>query len=278
MTGSDHDTFREAAGLYVLGALSDDDRLRFESHLASCAECAAEVRTLSQVTQALPYAVPQIDPPSRLRNRILSELSAPRSAATPVVRPVAHVQRFSSGWLSAAAMLALAVALGAYATNLRQRIGGLELQLRDAMNRLDRSEQQVAEATRLAEGAQVRMAVLTAPDLSQVTLAGQPVAPRATGRAFWSRSRGLVFAAADLPPLPAGRIYQLWYLQPSPNPAQSTPAVSAGLLRPDADGRVAGAFDTPPAVTAPTGFALSIEPEGGVASPTGAIYLVGNTQ
>jgi anti-sigma-K factor RskA len=271
LTTSEHDDWREAAGLYVLGALARDDRARFEAHLESCADCAAEVRTLSGVTEALPYAVPQIDPPSRLRSRILNEIgTAPSVAPTAMAPPRARFPLAASGWLSAAALLLLTVALGVYALSLRQRIGGLELQLQDAVNRLDRSEQQVAVATRLAEAAQVRMAVLTAPDLSQVTLAGQPLAPRAIGRAFWSRSQGLVFAAADLPQLPPGRTYQLWYLQ--------NPPVSAGLLKPDAAGRVAAAFDSPPTVSAPTGLAVSIEPEGGVPAPTGDIYLAGNTQ
>jgi hypothetical protein len=46
---------------------------------------------------------------------------------------------------------------------------------------------------------------LTADDLVPVDLAGQPAAPRALARAFWSRSRGLVFAGSKLPPLPPGR-------------------------------------------------------------------------
>jgi hypothetical protein len=108
--------------------------------------------------------------------------------------------------------------------------------------------------------------------LKQVNLAGQKVAPRAAGRAFWSRSTGLVFAATDLPALPIGRTYQLWYLQP-----RSSPPISAGLVKPDASGRVASAFDAQPTAP-PSGLALSIEPEGGVPSPTGDLHLVGLTQ
>ena len=54
----------------------------------------------------------------------------------------------SAGWLSAAALLIASVALGAYAVSLRQRVGGLEGQLREAVNRLDLTEQRLAEATR----------------------------------------------------------------------------------------------------------------------------------
>ena len=282
----DHDALREAVGLYVLGALDPGERAALEAHLAGCAECTAEVRTLRGVTDALLFGVPQVEPAPALRDRVLAAVataSRPDSRSTSSVRPfirpaspVAAPVGASAGlgrgsWLAMAALLVLTVGLGIYGTQLRQRVGDLEARLQEAANRLDRTEQQLAVATRTAESAQVRMAVLTAPDLRQVNLAGQPVAPRAAGRGFWSRSRGLVFAATELPQLPAGRTYQLWYLT-------ANAPVSAGLFAPDSAGTTAGAFDPPPADRTPTGLAVSLEPEGGVPAPTGAIYLAGNTQ
>ena len=38
------------------------------------------------------------------------------------------------------------------------------------------------------------------------------------------------------------------------------------------------AFDTPAGTPEPTGLAVSIEPDGGVPAPTGAIYLAGLAQ
>jgi anti-sigma-K factor RskA len=117
-------------------------------------------------------------------------------------------------------------------------------------------------------GAQLRMAVLTAPDLARVDLAGQTPAPRASGRAFWSRTRGLVFAASALPALPPGRTYQLWVVT-----AQQP--ISAGLVRPDDTGAVTAFFATPPDIPPPVAMAVTIEPEGGVTAPTGDKYLIG---
>ncbi len=54
----EQDPFRESTGLYVLGALSPDERVAFEAHLSGCESCAAEVRTLRTVADALPYAAP----------------------------------------------------------------------------------------------------------------------------------------------------------------------------------------------------------------------------
>jgi hypothetical protein len=127
----------------------------------------------------------------------------------------------------------------------------------------------MAEVRRTAFDAQSALAVLAAPDLARIDLAGQAVAPSATARAFWSRSRGLVFTASNLPPPPPGRAYQLWVLTRQPAP------ISAGMLTPDASGRVNVRFDTPLDLPAPVAMAVTLEPAGGVPSPTGDKYLVG---
>jgi anti-sigma-K factor RskA len=128
---------------------------------------------------------------------------------------------------------------------------------------------QTVDAQRTATGAQTAVAILTAPDVARVDLAGQqPVSPAATARAFWSRSRGMVFNASNLPPLPAGRTYQLWVVT-----AQAP--ISAGLLTPDTQGSVSEVFNTPPDIPQPVAMAVTIEPAGGVPAPTGDKYLVG---
>ena len=279
---SDHDRLLESAGLYVLGALDPAERVEFEQHLRSCSDCTAEVRSLTIVAAALPHALPLIDPPLSLRNRVIAVTGQqPPARSTVVSLPPRTIRTrstvMSSGWLSAAALLLVSVALGAYAMSLRQQITGLREQITglrgqvsDLTARLDQSEQRVTVATRSVASAEARMAVLTAPDMTQVDLQGQPVAPRASGRAFWSRSRGLVFTASDLPSLPPGRAYQLWVVT-----AQAP--VSAGLLQPDATGRVAQAFSTPADLPRPVAIAVTDEPAGGVPAPTGDKYLVGLT-
>ena len=215
---------RAQAAAYVLHALTGDERTDFETHLVTCDECAAEVRSLSSVVAALALSVQPADPSPAVRARMLTRL-APQ--ATRVLAP----------WLLAAASVLCAVGLTAYAVYLRERVVMLE-------------------------------GVLAASDLVRVELAGQAIAPRASARAFWSRSRGLVFTASNLPPLPAGRTYQLWMVT-----AQMP--IGAGLLKPRDDGAVRAVLTTSPDVTQPVGIALTIEPEGGVAAPTGDKYLVG---
>jgi anti-sigma-K factor RskA len=118
-------------------------------------------------------------------------------------------------------------------------------------------------------GVQRTMAVLAAPDMARFDLTGQQVAPAARARAFWSRDRGLVVAANNLPALRPGRTYQVWMLPKSGAP------ISAGLLTPDSAGVATVAYETAPGLSAPGAVAVSEEPAGGVPAPTGAIVVVG---
>jgi len=257
----DHDALRELVPLYGIGALSGPERKAVEAHLDTCAECAAELRAYAPVGVALAQVAPQVDPPATLRTAIL--------AATRPAQARARTPTSVMPWLAAAAMLVITAGLGFYVGTLQRRIQTLEGELRAALVRVEDSERRVTVALRAAADAEAPLAVLTAPDVRRIDLAGQaPVAPAASARAFWSRSRGLVITAANLPPLPSGRIYQLWFVA-APAP------VSAGLLTPDATGSLTTTLTTPPDVPNPTALAVTIEPAGGVQAPTGAMYLVG---
>jgi anti-sigma-K factor RskA len=251
----EHDELGELAALYALGALTGPERHAFEAHLGSCTTCLAELRSFTTVVDRLAFAAPVVSPRPAVREHTLASLR-PRDRALPTLHDKRTLNRGARwAWLAAAAMLVISVGLTVYSASLRERIRLLE--------------RQVADALRSTEAARVRLAVLTAPDLTDVALAGQAPAQRASGRALWSRSRGVVFAASSLPALPPGRTYQLWYLT-------SGAPVSAGVFEPEPDGRAIAFFPTPELTAAPSGFAVSLEPEGGVPAPTGAIYLAGH--
>lgn len=215
------------------------------------------------ILQGLAQAVPQVDPPLALRARVLASV-----AGTATIRPA---PARSAVWLIAtAASLVLAAGLAIYTSQLRARIGALEDELSDARARATAAETRAIDAQQAAAVTRGAIAVLTAPDVARIDLAGQaPVAPRASARAFWSRSRGMVFTAANLPQLPPGHVYQLWVLTSQPAP------ISAGLLTPDAQGSVNETFNTPSDIPQPVALAVTIEPAGGVRSPSGEKYLVG---
>jgi anti-sigma-K factor RskA len=55
---TDHDSLRELAAGYVLGALDPDDRRAFETHLQGCEECRREVGSLAPLPGLLARAAP----------------------------------------------------------------------------------------------------------------------------------------------------------------------------------------------------------------------------
>jgi anti-sigma-K factor RskA len=93
---------------------------------------------------------------------------------------------------------------------------------------------------------------------------------RAIGAAFWSpqEQRGLL-TIESLPGLPANQAYQLWLFDPRfKNP------LSAGVLPPDPNGTLQ--FNPDIKVDTVERIAISIEPRGGSAQPTGKIILLGS--
>jgi anti-sigma-K factor RskA len=253
----------EQAGAYVLGSLDRDERVAFEAHLAGCSECAAEVRSLQQVADALAQGVPQRTPRPELRHRVLQSLG---KAPSPEVSR--HGLSQAARWFPLAAMIVLATGIGAYAVRLQTRVSILEGRLEQALLQASAAERAVADARRVSGELESAMGVLAAPDLVRIDLAGQAVAPQASARALWSRARGMVFTASNLPALPAGRVYQVWVVT-------GQAPVSAGLLSPDPTGTGLTYFNTPPDIPPPAAVAVTIEPAGGVPAPTGDMYLVG---
>ena len=258
---------REVLELYVAGALAADESRRFEAHVAGCRACSAELGTYSSVVEGLGRAVPGAIPSALVRSQVLRQVARPILPASEP-RSVSRPTPTFAPWLAAAALALLAVWLGYDGLRLRRQVTSLEAELGTARAQLASSESLVARLQTTADDNAHAMTVLTAPDLARVDLEGQPAAPDARARAFWSRSRGLVFSASRLPSLAAGRTYQVWVV------TASAP-VSVGLLSPDEAGRAQGIFVTPADIAPPVAMAVTEEPAGGVPAPTGAKYLVG---
>jgi anti-sigma-K factor RskA len=253
------------AAAYVLGALDTAEQRAFEAHVAECAVCAEEVRSLQRVTEALARSVPQRTPRPELRTRVVSAVTG---TIAPPVREH-HMRWMARPWLQSAAAIVLVAGLAGYAWHLQRRVSNLAARLEVAEQRASSAERGTRDARHAADEAQAALAVLADPDLVRVDLAGRPAAPQATARALWSRQRGMVFTTAGLPPAPAGRVYQVWVV------TRQAP-VSAGLLAADPSGGVTAFFRTPADIAQPVAVAVTLEPAGGVPAPTGEMYLVGS--
>jgi anti-sigma-K factor RskA len=284
ITDLDHDELNGRAAAYVLGTLDPGEYAEFRAHVSGCADCGSTVCALLSVVGALAHAAPPDDPPEALRARVIERIRSgdgrpPSLAAStsvsssaddeprtsPTAKPRAVLTR---RWLPVAAAVAMAAGLGVDGLRLRERIASLERRMRDVSARANTSEQELTSVRQSAAEAQTLVVVLASSDLIRVDLAGQPSAPQSRARAFWSRTGGLVFTASNLPPLPAGRTYQVWIVTPDA-------PVSAGLLKPGEKGDVHAVFTAPRDVARVAAVAVTVEPEGGVTAPTGEKYLVG---
>jgi anti-sigma factor RsiW len=72
--GPEHDRWADSAAAYLLGALPDDELGGYESHLAGCEACQAEVESLQVAVDALPMTAPPVAPPAALKDRIMVEV------------------------------------------------------------------------------------------------------------------------------------------------------------------------------------------------------------
>lgn len=264
-----HEELRENLEAWAIGALREPEAQELERHLLTCQGCAEIARGLSFVPLALQAGRPVEVPSAFTRTRLLSAIQADRPSITST-----PAERQASGagiaaWLAVAAALVLAAFLGWDGVRLRGRIAELTTELDQARAAVAASESRMAMIQQSADRSQSALAVLTAPDVARIDLAGQPDAPKASGRAYWSRARGMVFSAAALPPPPSGRAYQVWVVTTGPAP------ISAGLIEPDSGGGVSAVFATPPDIPQPVAVAVTVEPAGGVPAPTGPKVLVG---
>jgi len=157
----------------------------------------------------------------------------------------------------------------ALTNQLRQQLGDTQRRMVDFRNQAEQlqREKKVLEdvvgtvaSDRLASS---RLSILRA------TADGPP---GVVGASVWSPQdqRGLL-VLEGIPPPPAARVYQMWLI----DPAFQTP-VSGGVLQVGPGGSVTLQFTTPVRVESAQRFAISVEPPGGVAAPTGKIIMASN--
>jgi anti-sigma-K factor RskA len=114
-----HEPYRDDLAAYALGALEEDEAAELRRHLDVCEECREHLRWLQPAVDVLPRTVPQVEPPPRLRKRMMATVRAESREAT---RADARSSR-RPGWGAllmrpatavAAAALLIVGALGGY--------------------------------------------------------------------------------------------------------------------------------------------------------------------
>lgn len=91
----------------ALGAAEAEDRAEVLAHIEGCAPCAAGLRSMTDLGDALAGLVPPIDPPAGFERRVLDAVVG----RIPPGLPLARWRRLRSRPLAVAAAAAVAVAL-----------------------------------------------------------------------------------------------------------------------------------------------------------------------
>ena len=267
MSNDRHDAIHPLLTDYMLGEADAALRREVEEHVATCATCAEELRELQRAFDGIGLAEPPVLPPTALRARVLeSMVEDSRPIAAPATAPRTR-RTFGIGWLAAAAALALTFASLLGLTVMRNT------QLERTLQRADATYDEVMRQLETNETqADLAVSILTAGDMRRIDLApGNGRGP--LGRAYFSPTKGLLIVADELPEPPAGRVFQVWLIG-----SRTNGPVSAGLLTQPRSGRGMLIVPSPSAdVTGAITVAITDEPAGGLASPTGAKHLVGSS-
>jgi anti-sigma-K factor RskA len=253
----------EQASMYVLGVLTPEETRAFEAAMGSNAELQQFVATLRNSRDALAGSLPQVTPPPALKKKILAQIEAQEK----VIPMPSQVERLESWtiWLpwALAACLAIVCAISFSQQRALQQKNGEQAgrlvalgQMADSLrNETQNLKQMVASLQETNRLAGLRIAMLNS------LLADSP---KAVAVSLWDnqQQRG-VFIVQNLKPLPVDKDYQLWVIDP-----QYPAPVSAGVFQVDAQGNMRLQFKADKLIESANKFAVTMEPKGGLPTPT----------
>ena len=235
----DRARFEELRDIYVLGALTEEERSEFEKHLAAYPARQGEVDELRVVAGLLALYPEEQDPPAELSRRLMSVVEAEarppkaeRSSGFAMLWELLSVRNLALG-----AVALLVIGLFSWSMLLR----GEALDLRSQVQEMQASQ-----------------------DAQTIELEGTGTQQAAHAQLVTLEDNRAVLMAEDMPPLPEGKTYQIWVIEDeAPEPS--------GLFEP-ADGPVATVVETP--LKGADAVAVTVEPEGGSPRPTSDPMLV----
>lgn len=231
------------SGAYAVDALDDLERIRFEEHLAACADCRDEVASLRDSAWML-GSLTDTAPPPELRDRLLAGIkeirplppeTTPKHRAVEAPEPADESSgRRRFGWRTFAAAAAVLAVVGS------GTVAAVELIREDSSQTMSTAER-----------------VLNAKDATTVAV-DLPGEARARVVRSVSENRA-VLVTSGMPAAPNGKVYELW-LQ------HDDVMVPAGLMPAGSDQTFVLKGDAADASAA----GITVEPEGGSDEPTSA--------
>lgn len=242
-----HNDYKEMIPAHALSALDAADERALSEHLEECPECRRELADWEATAASLALSAKPMEPSPQLREKLLTQIrfeksgsENPGSNVIPFDRPKRNLWN-SLGSLGSIAAVILFAALIVSVVVLWQQ------------NRALRQQNEFFQ-------------LLTAPGARMAELSGTAEATGATAMLAYDSSGRAMLIAQGLPRAPEGKQYQLWFIvgnNPLPGKTFST----------DSSGRTMMKDEVPEAARNSAIFAVTLEPAGGVQTPTGSILL-----
>lgn len=251
---------------YALGAITPDEIARVSALLEEQPELRATLAELRAAADMLPYGLPEANPPAELRQRVLdhatgrfssAQISAPRRVAS-------RMRGWMLGLSGVAAVAVLAAAIG-WAQLIQTRD-----QLAQSQAELAQTQAQVADAQALIAQSRTELVQTQAHVADAQALIASLTGDGSSASILRTRD-GETVLIAQLPPLQPGRVYQLWRIQGTNDPA------SAGLFHVGAQGYTTAALPADQQPQAGETVAVTNEPDGGSTGPTTEILIQGSS-
>jgi anti-sigma-K factor RskA len=275
-----HDEYKEMLSAHALAALDRQDELALKQHLSECTACRDELDHWNQTTAALTFAAEPAEPSPQVRAQILERIRAeargrqpqpretkvsPTDQQTAAETKILHFDRAPRNvWRSIGSLGAIA-AVVVFAALLVSLIV-LWQQNRAMKNELARLTTEMKTAHDELAVERAARELVSTPGARMAQLAGTKMAPGAHAMLAYDKMGHAMLMAKGLPVAPSGKAYQLWFIvgnKPMPGKVFTTDSAGNGTMQ-----------DQMPEVARDSAvFAITLEPAGGMPSPTGEIYL-----
>ena len=246
-----HEDYKAMLPAQALSALDAGEAQALNQHLGECVECREELASWERTASALALDAKPMEPSPEVRERIMDAVRSEKGARADQgaraetdgrVVPFAPVRRNVWRSLGAIAAVVLFIALIVGIVVLWQQ------------NRTLRQENELAK-------------ILSEPGSRLTELTGTAQAAGATAKLAYDKDGRALLLASNLPPAPAGKEYQLWFI------VGSNPPLPGKSFATDSAGRGTLQDQIPRQALDSAIFAITLEPAGGVQAPTGQIYL-----
>ncbi len=241
------DDLLELIPAYAFGLASPEEQQQVESGLTTCPEAAAQLADYRRVQDGLREAVPQMEPPPALEDRLMAAIAA----ETPVRWRMPQIHR--AWWVTAAAVVALVFS---------------------NMYWISRSNNAPPKAPDtnshpiLLQG-DSSFVLTSSREIRWVRLPAAQKNTDATAVLMWNveSETGLLYVRG-FPPLSAGKTFQLWL-------TMGDNKLSAGTFQVDESGSGALLFNVTAPIDEYTWARITEEPEQGSSEPGDAVVVVG---